>query len=99
MRSRGITSAAERRASGAERPLGERRLLQERVEIERSVRHRHAALRVAGPFAFGTVAIELDAVVVRIAKIDRFAHAVIARALEWNARGDQATQCVGERRA
>jgi hypothetical protein len=46
----------------------------------------------------GLVPIELDAVLVGIAQIKRLADAVVAGAVERNARGDHPMQGIGERR-
>ena len=53
----------------------------------------------AGPFGGGAVAVEFDAVLVGVAQIEGFAHAVVGRAFERDAGGDEAAQGVGERGA
>src|SRR3990172_3297155 len=52
---------------------------EERVQVERSVRHRHAAVRRAGPFGPIAIAVDLDAVPVRIAEVDGLTDAVVLR--------------------
>lgn len=47
--------------------------------------HPETAVRSARPFAFGTVAVQLNAVAVGVAKVDRLAYAMIRCALECNA--------------
>ena len=60
---------------------------------------RQRAVRVARPFFLRPVAIELDAVVVRIAQVERLADAVVARAVERDAGFDQPAERIGKRRA
>ena len=47
----------------------------------------------------GVTSLELDAIAVRIVEVERFAHAVIRRARERNARGRESPQRLRERRA
>ena len=60
-------------------------LPQQIVEIEPAREHRQRSVRRARPLLFGPVPIELDAVLVGIAQIERLADAVIAGAVELNA--------------
>src|ERR1700730_3237236 len=67
------------------------------VKVEPVREHRQRSVWGAPPVFPGTVPIELDAVVVGIAQVQRFADAVIAGAVERNSSLDHAMQCVGER--
>src|SRR5207247_8917929 len=73
-----------------------RSLSEQRLKIEWPRVHLDAAIRTARPFAFGSIAVELDAVAIRIAQIDRFAHAMIRSALERYAVVDHATHRGGQ---
>src|SRR5215218_9255798 len=64
---------------------------EERTEIERRGVH------VVGPLVARTVAIELDAVAVRVVQVDRLADAVVARAGQRHAGVDDSSHRVGER--
>ena len=66
------------------------------MQIERMCEHLQGAVRLFRPFVSWTIPIELNAVVVRIAQVERFAHAVVAGALQWNLGDDQATQRISE---
>src|SRR5215471_9510173 len=83
-------------------PAGDRRLrrsfglLEQRDQIERRGKHRKLAVRIARPLLARAIPIKLDAVVIRIAQIERFAHAVIGSALERNLGRHQTPQRVGE---
>src|SRR5206468_7994919 len=55
-----------------------------------------AAIRAPRPFAFGPVAIQLNAVAVGIAQVHRLADAVIGRAFERDAVFQHATNCSSE---
>ena len=52
---------------------------------------------MARPFGLGTIPIQFDAILVRVAQIQRFAHAMIARAIERNARSEHPMQRIGQR--
>jgi hypothetical protein len=67
------------------------RLLKQRDQIERSGEHRKFAVCRAWPLLARPVPVELDAVVIGIAQIERFAYAVIG-ALERNVGCDQTSQ-------
>jgi len=71
---------------------------QERAQVELAERHPDAlAVGRLGPLLARAVAVELDAVAVRVVEVDRLAHAVIARALDRDAGVGQAPQRDGER--
>lgn len=71
----------------------------EGVQVERVGEHREFAVWRAGPVGGGAVAVEFDAVLVGIAQVDRFAHAVVGRAVDHDARGEHAVQRVRQRGA
>src|SRR6476646_5774323 len=53
-------------------------LREQRPQVERCVEHRDAVTVLGSrPFLLRAVAVQLDAVLVRVAEIDRFAHAVV----------------------
>src|SRR5271166_2070873 len=56
------------------------RLREQRLEVEPIGAHGERAVRVARPLRFRPVPIELDAVAIGITQVERFAHAVVARA-------------------
>src|SRR4051812_39838228 len=58
--------------------------------------HRELAFSIAGPLRLGTVTIKLDSVFVGIAKIERFAHAVIGCAVQLDTRLNDAAQRIAE---
>ena len=62
---------------------------EQRVEIERRAEHRDGAVVPTRPLLLGPVAVELDAVLVRIAEVDRLADAVVAGAVDRVARREQ----------
>ncbi len=68
-------------------------------EIQRFGVHRQRAVGPARPVGLRTVPVQLDTVPVRIAQINRLAHAVIGRPLERDARLEQASQGGRERLA
>src|SRR5262249_715836 len=76
-------------------------LLQQRAQIEWCGEHRKPAVRTARPLLTWPIPIKLDPVVIGIAQIERFAHAVIGSALERNIGRDQTSkrisQCGGGR--
>lgn len=72
---------------------------EERIEVKEAGVHGELAGGVAGPLLGCAVTIQLDAVAVGIAKVERFAHAVVGRALELKASGPDASEGVGERGA
>src|SRR5687767_1777668 len=59
--------------------------------------HGECAVGIFRPLVLRTVPIELDAVLVRIAQIERLADAVIGRAVELDAGRDKAAQSIRER--
>src|SRR3981189_1695398 len=59
------------------------------AQIEALGDHVEIAGRRARPLLLGAVPVELDAVLVRVAQIERFAHPMIARPVELNIRRDQ----------
>src|SRR5258706_14266260 len=71
----------------------------QRLKMEWARKHREPACRIARPCCFRAVPIQLDAVAVRIAQVERLAHAVIARAFERNPGGRETPQRIRERRA
>ena len=74
-------------------------LLQQRLDIQPLREHRELAVRPERPLLLRPVPIELDAVVVGIAQIERLADAVVAGAVERDAGRHQAAERVGERGA
>ena len=74
-------------------------LPQQIVQIEPLGEHRERAVGGARPLLLRPVPIELDAVLVGIAQIQRLADAVIAGAVELDAGADHAMQRVRQRRA
>ena len=64
-----------------------------------AVDHGERAVGIPRPFLLRPVPVELDAVLVRIAEIERFADAVVARAVELDAGLDQPAERIGERGA
>src|SRR3954451_9491128 len=76
----------------------QRRLAQQIIHSEPVRKHREPAVEIARPLGLGPIAIELEAVFIRVAQVQCFADAVIGGAVEGNARGDQTPQRVGERR-
>ena len=66
------------------------------MEIERVRVHLQRTVRLFRPFVFWTIPVELDTVVIRVAQIERFAHAMIAGALERDLRDDKPAEGVGE---
>ena len=69
------------------------------MQIERVGEHLQGAVRLLRPFLFRAIPIELDAVVVRVAQIERLGDAVIAGAFERNFGNDQPAQCVSQKPA
>ena len=67
------------------------------LNIEALGRHLQRAVRGAWPLLPRPIPVQLDAVAVRIAQVERFADAVIGSAVEGHVRVDQAPQRVGER--
>ncbi len=72
---------------------------QQLLQVQPLGKHRQRPVRLARPFRFGPVPIQLDAVLVGIAQIQRLADAVIAGAVERNAGLDQAMQRIRQRGA
>src|SRR5690242_2568553 len=75
----GYLSAALRKTGESGRS---RRLAQKCIEVEWAREHGNGAVRIAWPFVAGTIAIKLEAVLVGIAQIQRFAYSVVARIIE-----------------
>src|SRR4051812_21076029 len=72
--------------------------VEKRAQVERDADHRDA-VTVSRPLLARPVAVELDAVAVEVAQVDRLADAVIARALDRHAGLEHAAQRHGERLA
>ena len=66
------------------------------MQVQRFGLHIDVSVGIARPLRLGPVPIEFDAVLIRIAQVQGFAHAVIAGAIERNPGGDQPLQRVGE---
>ena len=75
---------------------GAGRLGQERLHVERPRHHRDLAVRVARPFLAWAVAVELDAVSVRVAQVERLADAVVGGTVELDPGRRQPAQRVGQ---
>src|SRR5256885_15601843 len=75
------------------------RCLEQVLKVEAFGEHRQAAVGRLWPAVPRAIPIELDAVLVRIAQIERLAHAMVARAVERDAGVDQAAQRTRERGA
>ncbi len=75
------------------------KLTQQRVEIEGLRKHREIPIGRARPFRPGTVPIQLDAVLIGIAKVDSLAHSVVARSLERDSGIHTTTQRIGQSRS
>ena len=71
-------------------------LPQQILEIQPLREHRQRAVRRARPLLLRPVPVQLDAVLVGIAQIKRLADAVVAGAVELDARRDHAMQRVGQ---
>ena len=71
----------------------------ERVEIEPLGQHPERTVGGAGPLGAGPIPVELDPIAVGIAKIQRFAHAVVARPVKRDAGLTKAAKRLAERRA
>ena len=69
------------------------------LEIQPLREHRQRSIRRARPFLLRPVAVELDAVLVGIAQIQRLADAVVAGAVKLDAGLDHAIQRIRQRRA
>ncbi len=63
-------------------------------QTESSRRHRQRPVGVARPLGCGAIPVEFNAVLVRIAQIERFPDAVIRRAIEGDASGQKPAQRV-----
>ena len=74
-------------------------LPQQLLQIQPFREHRQRSIRRARPFFLRPVAVELDAVLVGIAQIQRLADAVVAGAVELDAGLDHAIQRIRQRRA
>src|SRR5690348_339338 len=83
-------------ATGAYRVSPGSGIGEQRIEVDRLGEHRRLPLGVERPFALRPVVIELDAVLVRIAQIQRDGDAVIARSVEADSGGEDATERIGE---
>ncbi len=58
-------------------------------EIERLGDHRQVAVGVPRPFRLRAVAVELDAVAVRVAQVERLGDSVVGGSVERDAGGEQ----------
>ncbi len=58
--------------------------------------HRELARGGARPLGRGAVPVELDAVAIRVAEVERLADAVVGGAFERDARADETAECVGQ---
>src|SRR4051794_16998988 len=74
-------------------------LFQQIVKIKPLREHRKLAVGAARPLFLRAVPVKLDAVVVGVAQIKRFADAVVGGTFERNSCGDEPTERVGQRRA
>src|SRR5687768_5359627 len=72
---------------------------EEIVEVQRLSDHRQPALRRARPVLAGAIPVQLDAVAIRVAEVERFADAMVAGAFEGDVGGDEALERIGERGA
>ena len=72
------------------------RFLKKPFEIERFRAHVQSAVWSPRPLLLGPVPIKLDSIPIGIAQIQRFTHAVVRCAFEWNACLNQAAQSIGE---
>lgn len=70
------------------------RRFQQRIHIQRTGEHRKLTIGSSRPFFFRAIAVKLHAIAVRVAKINRLAHAVIGCAIEFDARSQHASQRV-----
>src|SRR3954465_4891112 len=61
--------------------------------------HSELAFAIARPLRLRTVAVELDSVLIRVAQVKCFAHAMIGGTIEGNAGLDHATQRIAQSRA
>ena len=75
------------------------RLSKQRRQIERMGEHGEAAVGRERPLFLGPIPVKLHTVVVWIAQIDGFAHAMIGGAFKFDARREHATKRVGQERA
>ena len=64
-------------------------MLEQFIQVERLGDHRELSLPRAWPFGFGAIPVELDAVAVGIAEVERLADAVVGGAFERNIRADE----------
>src|SRR5439155_1644822 len=78
----GLQACYREAPQGASPVLGLLALAQQAVEVDGCVPHRDLAVRVAWPLVLRPVAVELDAVVVGVAEVERLADAVVGRAVE-----------------
>ena len=58
--------------------------------------HRQAAIRMPRPFILGPIAVQFDAIVVRIAQVYGFTNAMIGGAVQIDARFDDAFKSLGQ---
>ena len=68
-------------------------------QVQRPGDHRQAAVRLARPLAFRPVAVELHAILIRVAQVERLADAVVGGPVEGNACLVQAAQRLAQLRA
>src|SRR5918996_1570547 len=72
-------------------------LVQQRAEVERPREHPDRAVGCRRPLVPRPVAVQLDAVAVRVAEVDRLADAVVRGALERDSRVEHVADGLGER--
>lgn len=78
--------------SRAQGRLGRVRLGQQRMQIQRLRDHGQVTGWRPGPLLGGQVPIQFDSIVVRIAEIERVAHAMVRHALHLDACPEQSPQ-------
>ena len=69
---------------------------QQRIQIQRSRKHRQTSVPIVRPLLLGSIPIKFHAVPIGVAQIQRFAYAMIGLALQLDAGLDQAAKCVGQ---
>jgi|GEM_PF-4357387 len=65
---------------------------QQGLQIQRPREHRQSAIRIHWPLVLRPIPIQLDAILIRIAQIQRLAHLMIRRAVERDACGFEPSQ-------
>ena len=69
---------------------------QQRTQIQRPREHRQSAVRIHGPLLLRSIPAEFDAVLIRIAQIQRLADSVVRRAVEGDAGGLKTSQGIAQ---